>query len=321
MFSSLNSFRLLSPRFKTISMLCFLVLAFQFSTLSVSAQNSGGPKLGKPPASNPEASTESEPDSSEFKKPTVKKPTVKNRAGNKSPVKKKKVHPLIPALKIAKESLKSITDVRDYQAVFYKTELIKSRYVNHQARIKFRENPFSVYMGFEGANKGREVLYVAGRNNGNLIAKEAGVLGIVGAVSLNPNSSSAMAESLFPITDIGMKNLVTKLVAQWEGESKYGECKVNITNGSLPIRGGGSIKCRVIDSKHPRKRRQFIFHHTKFVVDRETNLPVIVEQYGFPRTPGQKGPLLGKYVYVNVKTDVGLKDIDFDVANRNYHFR
>jgi Protein of unknown function (DUF1571) len=316
MFSSLNSFRLLSFRFKTISMLCFLVLAFQFSALSVSAQNNGGPKLGKPPATNPETSTESQPDSGEFKKPTVK-----NRSGNKTSVKKKRVHPLVPALKIAKESLKSISDVRDYQAIFYKTELIKSRYVNHQARIKFRENPFSVYMGFEGANKGREVLYVAGRNNGNLIAKEAGVLGLVGAVSLNPSSSSAMAESLFPITDIGMKNLVTKLVAQWEGESKYGECNVKITNGSLPIKGGGSIKCKVIDSKHPRKRRQFIFHHTKFVVDRETQLPVIVEQYGFPQTPGQKAPLLGKYVYVNVKIDIGLKDIDFDVANRNYHFR
>lgn len=272
-------------------------MTMPLSSLALMAQESGGPQLGNPQSGNSET---------EFKQPNVQK----------------KQHPLAPALEIAMESLKSLESVKDYQATFYKTELVRNRYVQHQALLKFRENPFSVYMGFEGPNKGREVLYVEGKNNGNLIAKESGVAGIVGGVSLSPDSSMAMSESRYPITDIGMKNLLTKLIAQWTMESKYGECNVKITNGSMQLaKDAPPVKCKVVDSKHPKVRKQFKYHHTRLVVNRDTELPMIVEQYAFPQADGQKPLLIGKYVYVNVKTDVGLNDSDFDANNRSYNFR
>ncbi len=305
MLSSLNTFGLLPTRIHNLKVIMTAILILQFSLVTISIQASDGPKLEKPSNSKSSSSSDSETSSS-----------------NKSTGKSKKQHPLVPALKLAKSSLQSLGNVNDYQAMFFKTELVRNRYVKHQARIKFRENPFSVYMGFEGPNKGREVLYVEGQNNGNLIAKEAGALGIVGGVSLNPKSPTAMGESRYPITDIGMKNLVTKLIAQWERESKYGECDVKIYNGTMPLKNSNiKLKIKVVDSKHPRKRRQFDYHHTRLVVDKEKNLPISVEQYGFPVAQGQKPPLIGKYVYFDVKTDIGLKNIDFDVRNPQYRFR
>ena len=55
-------------------------------------------------------------------------------------------------------------------------------------------------------------------------------------------------------------------------------------------------------------------------VHRERQWPAVrVEQFGFP-TSGQQPPVLEEYHYSNIKTNVGLSDIDFDAANKAYGF-
>lgn len=228
-------------------------------------------------------------------------------------------HPLVPALRLAKASLEAAEQVRAFEAVFYKRDEVNGYLYAHSAYVKFRAEPLSVYMKFHQPHEGREVIYVAGRNGGNLLAHESGLKSLIGTVALHPKSEQALSESRYPITEMGLAKLAKGVITLWESELKYGEIDVkyypNATHPQL-----GKRECQVIESTHPVPRRQFKFHKTRLWIDKETGLPVRVEQYGFPRREGERPPLLEEYTYRDVKTDVELNDIDFDVRNPQYSF-
>jgi outer membrane lipoprotein-sorting protein len=125
-----------------------------------------------------------------------------------------------------------------------------------------------------------------------------------------------LSQSRHSITDIGLRNLVRRMIDRWEQESKYGECDVKYyAQAKL-----GERACLVIECFHPHPRQQFRFQISRLFIDKETNLPVRVENYGFPSRAGEKPPLIEEYTYTNVRTNVGLTDRDFDPKNPAYQF-
>src|SRR5438105_3401000 len=60
-------------------------------------------------------------------------------------------HPLDDALDWVQPSVKALRNVKDYTAVFTKTELIHGRLLTQKMDMKFRQKPFSVY--FHGHSK------------------------------------------------------------------------------------------------------------------------------------------------------------------------
>ena len=225
-------------------------------------------------------------------------------------------HPLKPAIRLAESCLETLADVEDYTALLSKREYVNGAIVSQTMAMKFREEPFSVYFKFGGEHAGREVLYVDGQNRNMLLAHEgSGIKSLVGTVSLSPQSPDVLKENRHTITDAGLRNLLRFMIDRWEEESRYGECEVKYyPNAKL-----NDAECLVIECKHPKPRRQFKFHISRLFIDRETNLPARVENYAFPRQGG-KPLLLEEYTYSDVKTNVGLKDIDFDRNNPRYAF-
>jgi len=227
-------------------------------------------------------------------------------------------HPLAPALKLARESQKALADVKDYEATFNKRELVGRQMIAHDMHLKHRVDPFSVYLKFLRTHQGREVLYVANQNNGKLLAREAsGIRSLVGTLELIPTSPEAMAEGRHPITEIGMHHMLDAVIQQWEEESKFGETSVEY----FPEAKLGNVECLAIRSTHPRPRRQFKFHQTVLYIDKKTNYPVRLEQYGFPARDGDPAPIIEEYTYTGIRTNLGLTDHDFDPRNKNYRFR
>lgn len=225
-------------------------------------------------------------------------------------------HPLAPVLKMARESRESLRQVRDYEATFVKRETVGRRVKSATMDMKFRAEPFSVYFFFRGDNEGREVIYMDGRNDNLLLAHEVGLKGLIGTVSLSPTSPEAMGESRHPITRAGILNMLDGVIEQWEQEAKYGEVEVKYyPNAKL-----GELECKVIEALHPVPRRQFRFHMTRLYIDKATNIPVRLEQYGFPPKAGAKPTLQEEYTYINLRTNVGLSDLDFDPKNPKYNF-
>ncbi len=254
---------------------------------------------------------------------------VTNRTDTRQPQQGAAEHPLAPALRLAKQGLANIEqNVRDYQCTLVKREQINGKLldqefmftkIRHEQQTPQGKVPFSVYMYFlkPSSVKGREVLYVEGRNNGNLMAHEGGALLKHVTVSLNPTSSLAMRNNRYPITDIGIKNLLVRLIEVAEEDMQYGECEVKFYNGTAKINGR---VCTVIEVIHPVPRSNFRFHKAHIFIDDELQVPIRYASWDWPAQQGGEPPLLEEYTYMNMQLNNGFTDADFDPKNENYAF-
>lgn len=228
-----------------------------------------------------------------------------------------KAHPLLPAIDIVRGCLKALDGIKDYEATFIKREEVGGTLYPHHMYIKHRLEPFSVYLLFLEMHQGREVIYNDGKNNGNLQVHETGIKGLVGTLSLAPTSATALAEGRNPVSRIGLKKMVEGLITLWEEESKHGECEVKYyPNAKL-----GETACQVIECKHPQPREHFKYHVTRVYIDKSTGIAIRVEHLGFPKTASEKPPVVAEYTYKDIKTNVGLQDVDFDINNSKYKFK
>ena len=91
-------------------------------------------------------------------------------------------------------------------------------YDEQYARIKVRQRPFSVYADFlrPASIKGREAIY-EGRREGRMLVHLTGIQRMLGVVSLRPAGPLAMYGHRYPITEIGLLNLVRRLLEVAEG--------------------------------------------------------------------------------------------------------
>lgn len=230
-------------------------------------------------------------------------------------------HPLVKPLKIVRQSRKTLDGVKDYTATFSKKERLGRggrQLLSQTMRMKFREEPFSVYFFFQNKDAaGREVIYVDGRNNNQLVVHEgSGIASLVGTLTFAPTASEVMKENRYPITKVGLKNMADKIITQWEGESKVGESTVKYYNSAKL----GNVDCMAIECSHPTPRRQFTYHMTRVYIDKKSKLLVRVEQYGWPSRAGQQPPIVEEFTYSDIRTNVGLRDADFDRRNPQYNF-
>lgn len=229
-------------------------------------------------------------------------------------------HPLLRAMEYASASREALKEVRDYTAIFTKNELINGRMVKQVMEIKLREKPFSVYLKSRaGQEAGREVIYVAGANNGNVLAHEVGIKAIAGTVSIRPNGREVMDENHYPLTRIGISNMLETAYQIWDAEMKSSD-PAAVDVKFFPNAKLGDVSCEAMQITHAQPRRELKFHLSRVYFDKESKLPIRAERYGFPRRQGEKPPLIEEYTYSSLKTNVGLTNADFDPRNPNYGF-
>jgi hypothetical protein len=229
-------------------------------------------------------------------------------------------HPLMPALRWAYDGVGNIEKLQDYSATMVKRERINGKVGEPEYMfVKIRHKPFSVYMYFLGPPdlRGREVIYVEGQHNGNLLAHATGLQGkLLGVLELAPTGLVAMRGNRYPLTEIGILNMVRRLVEVGEQDIKYGECEVKFFKGAKI----NNRVCTCIQVVHPVPRRNFLFHLARIFVDDELNVPIRYESYDWPEKPGGPPRLLEEYTYLNLKFNNGFTDADFDTRNPSYKF-
>lgn len=228
-----------------------------------------------------------------------------------------KQHPLFLPLVEAYKSRQALKSVKDYQAEFTKREFMGRRLITTTMNLKLRQEPFSVYLKFVNPNAGREVIYVQGRNQNNLLVHEVGFKSIVGTLELPPTGPDAMADNKYPVTMIGLKTMLDKVIKQWEAEGKLGEVKTQkYPDAKLP----SGEECIAYESLHPTPREEFPYHITRLWIDKKSNLAIRVEQLGFPQRNDKTPPVVEEYTYSKLKVNVSLADRDFDKKNPGYAF-
>ncbi|MCE9527740.1 MAG: DUF1571 domain-containing protein [Planctomycetales bacterium] len=247
-------------------------------------------------------------------------------------------HPLDPALRFADDNLKRFqADIKDYKCLIVKRERIRgvlneyeymyAKIRNHKEEGGKISSPLSVYLNFQKpANvAGREVIWVEGANNGKLCAHEGGLLGKLPAVWLDPKGPMAMRGNLYPITEIGIENLIAKLIERGSREraaDPKGEATVVTTTKGAKLGSGANKRpCTILQISHPTDIGGFEFKLAQIFIDDEYNFPVRYIAYGWP-VKGQKGDvILEEYNYTNIELNVGLTDSDFEPSNPSYKFR
>jgi hypothetical protein len=242
-------------------------------------------------------------------------------------------HPLDPALDMAREFLvRSQRDITDYTCTMIKRERIKGtltpyEYVHAKIRNRKMEGeqlkvPLSVYLYFLKPDdvKGREVIWVEAKNNGKMRAHESRdtIKGkLLPSVWLDPLGPIAMHNQLHPIMDIGIENLIEKLIEKGEKDRAHGECEVEWVKG---VKLNGQM-CTVLNVRHPIQRPHFEFHIAQIFIHDELQVPVRYAAYHWPTDSKDKtGPVIEEYTHVDIKVNVGLTDADFDPENPNYAF-
>lgn len=221
------------------------------------------------------------------------------------------------ALSLARKSLKTLKKIRDYECVFERQERVGGTLLEEtRMEMKVRQTPFSVYMRFVAppSTAGREVIYVEGGNDGNLIAHGTGLQQAVGTVKLDPNGLWAMRGGRYPITDAGMTKLIEKLLALGAKKELFRECRVSIDAIEFAERAGTRVELR-----NPAPQGDFRLAIARIVLDDGWNVPVHFEAWEWPKE-GDEPILIERYSYLDVRLDPGLTDLDFSPENPAYAF-
>jgi len=235
-------------------------------------------------------------------------------------------HPLDPALEMAKGGLARIRrDVNDYTSLIVKQEriggeLMPTEHIRAEIRNgkvvngKITQN-FSVYLKFVSpdAIAGRQVIYVANKNKNKLVGREAkGFKKTFGWTWLKPEGILAMQGQRYPITEIGIENLIVQLIDRGQRdkrndpEGKY--TSVRFVEGAK-INGR---RCTVLEVTHPEKKPYFDFNIARIFIDDQMQLPVRYAAYSWPVKPNGPPQLEEAYTYLDMKVNVGLNDAAFD---------
>ncbi|MDR3233022.1 MAG: DUF1571 domain-containing protein [Planctomycetaceae bacterium] len=228
-------------------------------------------------------------------------------------------HPLVPVIRWAEAGRPKIEAIRDYTAIMQKQENLGGEVQEAQVmEIKVRHNPFSVYLKFRYPKKmnGQEAIWVPSQNNGKLIAHGVGLEKSFGTQFIDPEGFIAMRGCKYSIKEMGLLNLVDKLLEVGKKDSKYGECDVTYTED---VKVDGRV-CTLIQVTHPVQRSNFIFYIARIYVDKETNIPIRYESYDWPAKQGETPKLLEAYTYLKLNLNTGLTDADFDYKNPKYDY-
>lgn len=219
-------------------------------------------------------------------------------------------------IKLCRQCEELLEKYDDYEAVFIKRELIGRKMNEAVMKVKVRQDPLCVYMLFGKPYEGREVIFVEGKNNNEILVHETGIKSLAGTLSLDPHGSLAMKGNHHSINKFGIKNLVTELADLWIAEAHLPNIEVKY----YPKAKIGEMACKAIEVVHPKEIAGASFHITRFYLDAKTNIPVRLQHYSFPTKPGAEPDLYEEYTFLEFEPNQGFKDIDFDIENPNYNF-
>ncbi|MDO4570869.1 MAG: DUF1571 domain-containing protein [Planctomycetia bacterium] len=227
--------------------------------------------------------------------------------------------PLMAPIRWAKAGARHIqAEIRDYSCRIVKRERINGVLGREETIFaKVRHEPFSVYMKFEAPRRfrGREVIYVEGKNDGLLAVHGVGLEALAGTLNISPTGRQAMKNNLHPITEFGILNLARRLAQT--GEENLHRASYSVTYAECKLNGQECVCVEVLNSD---PHEDALFHKAHVFVDVKRNFPVKYVAWGWPNSAGEL-PVLEEYTYVDIQTNQNFSDFDFCTTNPEYNYR
>lgn len=228
---------------------------------------------------------------------------------------------------LLEEGIKRFSRVPGYTATFYRRERVGGALGDEQVmQMKLRHEPFSLYLKWLVGDKGRELLYVDGENDGKMLVKVGGVKGrLLPPIKLDLDGAIARRESRHSITDLGLLRLAELVLERRRRE----------------LQQERGTRCRMFDEQTANDRLCYgflieyadpavspVYRKSVVFVDQEWLVPIYIKNFtwpegGTPADPQQldEATMIEHYSYSNIRLDVQLADGDFDRNNEKYQFR
>lgn len=196
--------------------------------------------------------------------------------------------------------------VRDYACTFIKQERLRGTLAPEQwIKAKFLGKPFSVAMEWIRNSPGAaRMLYVQGKYDNMMLIQPAGLLVLVGTVKRRPDGPDAMKNTLRPVTRFGFANALRSLIDVYQAARRAGECTEQF-GGYAKVAGRD---CLALVRHLPAGGRSYPAWKTTTYIDLEYLLPTCIEALDWDKQ------LISRYVYRDVKLNLGLKEADFTPA-------
>lgn len=225
---------------------------------------------------------------------------------------------------ILEKGMQSFSENSDYTATLHKQERLGGELGEVQTvQVKLRHQPFSVYMKWLTFDKGRELIYIDGKNDGKMLVQPGGWKGrLTGTLALDPTGHLAMSESRHPPSEAGLVRLAETL----------------LTYNRKNLKSPRGWTCEMHDHQTFQGRDCYLFITTyespsvsdtyrKSIqyVDKELSLPIVVKNYTWdseadPATIDET-TLIESYTWTDIRVDQRLANADFDETNSSYHFQ
>ncbi len=211
------------------------------------------------------------------------------------------------AISVLKDAKVRADSLEDYTVTLKKQErIVGVLYPVNIAFVKWKR-PFSVYIKFlDGKDRGREIIYIEGKNNNKMIVSPGGILGAL-TIKVSPDSLIAKKNNRHTITEAGMSNTIKRILSIIENE--YGKPSSNMSVIFFGEEVFDNDKCI-----HIRIEKSSYAERTDVYLYRDSLFPHTIVSYG------KKGELLELYRYSDIRTNVGLDNSDFDPMNEEYDF-
>ncbi len=232
-------------------------------------------------------------------------------------------------IRIGQAGYERVAKIPDYSCLLIKRERVEDRLGGYQyMSLKIRHEqkkgdkvtvPFSVYIKFlKPANiRDREVIYIAGENDGDITARRGGKRNPHMTVQLDPTSPLAMSGHRYPITQIGFLSMIRELLGVLKNEKPDDGLAIKVYEDAK-LNGRKCTHYELLHTKHQPNQE---YQKALLFVDSELRVPVYFASYAWPEKEGGESVLLEEYTYTRIKTNIGLTDKDFDTKNPEYGFR
>ena len=229
-------------------------------------------------------------------------------------------------LHVANESYDQVREeITDYTCVLVRRERVDGRLGPHEfayAKVRNRRvhngeiiTPFSIYLKFLKPKDvaGREVLYVEGANDNEMLVRRGGIRMSFVTTKINPLGELAMTGNRHPITEFGLENLLHRLIDSAKHD-QASACDVQL----LPEAKIDGRPTTGIVVTHQSQQVSPEYYQARIFLDKELRVPVHYESYDWPSKANGKPELAEQYTYTNLVLNPGLTDEDFSPDNPEY---
>ncbi len=225
-----------------------------------------------------------------------------------------------------KQGRKFLQATPDYTAVFSKQELVGDQLLELQdISLKCRHAPFSVYLRWLSGDVDRELLYVDGQNDGEMIVHGGGWKARLPALSISPDSSLAMQESRYPVTKagiLGTLDIMLEIHAEDVAKDRLARSE-QLADEEFDGRQCAAFLLEYRDATLSPTYRKSIT-----LIDKEWNVPLYTRNFGWPNVGEtatgdelDEATLIEFYTFTEVEFRQQLATADFDRGNEEYLFK